>query len=42
MDDEILRQAEDFCESLIEKYDENEEITDLDICELMEILRGRG
>ena len=42
MADVILQKAEAFCEILIEKYDENEEITDMDICELMEILRGRA
>ena len=42
MVDTILQQAEAFCEALIEKYDENVEITDMDICELIEILRGRA
>ena len=30
-----------YCEMLIKKYDANKEITDIDICHLIEIIRGR-
>ena len=30
-----------YCEKLIEKYDANEDITDIDICHLIEIIKGR-
>lgn len=30
-----------YCEELIDKYDYNIEITDLDICHVIEILKGR-
>ena len=30
-----------YCYELIEKYDRNEDITDIDICHLIEIIKGR-
>lgn len=30
-----------YCERLIEKYDRNREINDMDICHIIEILKGR-
>jgi hypothetical protein len=30
-----------YCEKLIDKWDNNEEIDDIDICHLIEILKGR-
>ena len=33
--------AIEYCEELIKKYDNNEGITDLDICHIIEILKGR-
>lgn len=38
----IIYDAIEYCEKLIEKYDNNEDITDLDICYLIEILKGRA
>ena len=36
-----LEKAEAYCEALLEQYDNNQEITDIDICHIIEILRGR-
>jgi hypothetical protein len=36
-----VEKAIEFCRELIEKYDANEEIDDLDICHIIEILKGR-
>lgn len=33
--------AIEYCEKLIEKWDNNEEIDDIDICNVIEILKGR-
>lgn len=33
--------AIEYCESLLSKYDRNREITDIDICHITEILKGR-
>ena len=33
--------AIEYCEELIDKYDDNMEIDDLDICHIIEILKGR-
>ena len=38
---DIIRKAIEFCYELIEKYDENREIDDMDISYLIEILKGR-
>ena len=38
----IIDAAIERCEELIKKYDNNEDITDLDICHVIEILEGRG
>lgn len=36
-----IEKAIEFCRELIEKYDANEEIDDLDISYIIEILKGR-
>lgn len=33
--------AIEYCEKLIEKWDNNREIDDIDICNIIEILKGR-
>ena len=33
--------AIEYCERLIEKWDNNREIDDIDICNIIEILKGR-
>lgn len=38
---DLLEKAVKYSESLIEKYDGNQDITDLDICHIIEILKGR-
>ena len=38
---ERVQRAIDYCYELIEDYDNNIDITDVEICELIEILRGR-
>ena len=38
---ERVQSAIDYCYELIEDYDNNIDITDVEICELIEILRGR-
>ena len=40
--DKIIEMAILKCRELIDNYDYNVDITDLDICELIEILKGRG
>ena len=35
-----IEKAIEYCEKLIEKYDNNTDITDIDICWLIEILKG--
>lgn len=37
----VIEKAVAFCERLIDGYDRNREITDLDICHLIEMLKGR-
>ena len=37
----IIEEAIGFCETLYDKYDNNEEIDDMDIAYLIEILKGR-
>ena len=37
----IIEIAISKCRELIENYDDNISITDIDICELIEILKGR-
>lgn len=39
--DRIIAKAIDYCRGLIDKYDDNENIDDLDISFLIEILKGR-
>ena len=39
--EEIITKAIAFCEQLYDKYDNNEEIDDMDIAYLIEILNGR-
>ena len=39
--DKIIEMAMIKCGDLIDIYDSNIDITDLDICELIEILKGR-
>ena len=39
--DNIIKKAIEFCETLYDKYDNNEEIDDMDIAYLIEILKGR-
>lgn len=36
-----IDKAIEYCEKLIEKWDNNCEIDDLDICNIIEILKGR-
>lgn len=36
-----IDKAIEYCEELIEKWDNNGEIDDLDICNIIEILKGR-
>ena len=38
----IIEDAICKCENLIDNYDNNIDITDIDICELIEILKGRS
>ena len=33
--------AIEYCEKLIEKWDNNREIDDIDICNIIEILKGK-
>ena len=40
--DKIIEMAIIKCEKMIDDYDKNIDITDIDICELMEILKGRN
>lgn len=39
--DKIIEKAIKFCEALYDKYDNNEDIDDIDIAHLIEILKGR-
>lgn len=39
--DKIIEKAIKFCRELIDKYDNNQDIDDLDISYLIEILKGR-
>lgn len=39
--DKIIEMAISKCRELIDNYDDNINITDIDICELIEILKGR-
>lgn len=39
--DIIIEKAISKCRELIDNYDNNIDITDIDICELIEILKGR-
>ena len=39
--DKIIKKAIEFCEKLYDKYDNNDEITDMDIAYIIEILKGR-
>ncbi len=39
--EKLIEKAVAACEALIEKYDDNQDITDIDICQIIEILRGR-
>lgn len=39
--DNIIEKAIEFCYTLYEKYDDNEEIDDMDIAYIIEILKGR-
>lgn len=39
--DKIIEKAIEFCEELCDKYDDNEDIDDMDIAYLIEILKGR-
>lgn len=39
--DVYIQNAIDYCEELLDKYDNNFDIDDLDICHLIEILKGR-
>lgn len=41
MESNIIEKAITYCESLIEKWDNNEEIDDIDICYIIETLKGR-
>lgn len=36
-----IKKAIEYCEALIKKWDNNYEITDLDICHIIELLNGR-
>lgn len=36
-----IDKAIEYCEKLIEKWDNNGEIDDFDICNIIEILKGR-
>lgn len=38
---QIIKRAIEFCRDLIDKYDENQSIDDMDISYLIEILKGR-
>lgn len=37
----IIEKAIDYCEQLIEMYDNNKDIDDIDISHLIEILKGK-
>ena len=39
--DKIIKKAIDYCHTLYEKYDNNEEIDDIDVANIIEILKGR-
>lgn len=39
--DRIIARAIDYCRGLVDKYDDGENIDDLDISFLIEILKGR-
>lgn len=39
--EENIERAISYCESLLDKYDNNYDIDDLDICHIIEILKGR-
>lgn len=39
--DKIIEDTIKQCRKLIDSYDNNIDITDIDICELIEILKGR-
>lgn len=39
--DEVIKKAIKMCYELIDKYDNNRDITDIDLCEVIEALRGR-
>lgn len=38
---EEIEKAIEYCEKLIDKWDNNHNITDIDICHLIQILKGR-
>lgn len=39
--DDIITKAINYCEQLYDKYDNNDDITDIDVACLIEILKGR-
>lgn len=41
MDNEIIEKAIEYCYDLIDIYDNSRDINDIDICQLIEILKGR-
>lgn len=41
MNNNIIEKALKYCDELIIKYDNNKEIDDIDICHLIEIIKGR-
>lgn len=41
LENNIIEKAIEYCEKLIEKYDNNRDIDDIDISLLIEILKGR-
>lgn len=38
---DCIRSAIEYIEKLIENYDNNVDITDIDLCHIIEILKGR-
>ncbi len=41
MENNVIEKAIKYCDRLIENYDNNIDIDDIDICHLIEILKGR-
>lgn len=39
--DDVVTRAIDYIEELIDDYDNNVNITDIDLCHIIEILKGR-